>query len=480
MPTKKRVLFFSPFNSPPIFLGLNLEFLQKEINEGNETFFIDCNKTFNTCGFNTYGLKYMCEICVERFQQNSKYISGHYNKLSLRDIIDDSDETYAMEKLNPIEEIQNDLIIDGFDVGESVYSSFISKTKEKNFSTPADRQILKELAFHTLIIHRAIKRFIIKNNIDKLILFNGRWDYYRAALSAARSQNLEIQVIENYRTGGYYQVFGNAFPHDSKIHNELINTHWNSEPDLALKQKLAHEFFLKKRKGVALIDKSFTSDQTQGHIPSYIDTTKKLIVIYNSSDIEFEAVGKEYYNPFFKDQASSILYVAELVSLKKDFQLVIRFHPNLKGLKRDYLEPIYDLKGKYSNVFVIPPEDQTDSYALMDQAYKVVTRVSTMGIEASYWGKPVILLGKSIYTPGDVTYLPQSVEQFPDLLFNDLEPKPKVNAEKYGYYYMTGGIKAEYFNSDSNGYYFKQNNLGKFSKRFKLYYKILKLFKIKN
>jgi hypothetical protein len=313
-------------------------------------------------------------------------------------------------------------------------------------------------------------------------LFNGRWDYYRAALSAARAKRIKVQVIENLRPSGYYAEFGDALPHSMKVYNELVEKHWATENDSGIKRRIAREFFEKKRKGEAVLGPSFTIDQQTGKLPRAIDFKKKLIVLYNSSDYEFEAVGKEYNNPFFRDQSESIGHVAELVSNQPEFQLVIRMHPNLRGLTRSYLDPIYELDGKYPNVFVVKPEDVVDSYALMDHAFKVVTYVSTMGIEACYWGKPVVLLSKAIYTPADVAYIPDAVEAIPDLLFKELIPKPQGNAEKFAYFFRTGGIKAKYYSSDSqyHEHYFKERSLVSFPMPFKVYYKALKALRIRN
>ena len=402
MSVPEKVLIFAPFNFAPSFLGLNLEFLQKEIDQGNEVTYMTCDRSFSSCGFNAFGLKYMCTICMKRFEAAQGLINGKFRTLRLADILNPSDTGYAARHMETKSELKKTDVVENFEVGESVYSTLISKTKEKSLSDPAELKIMKKVANQSLMIYNSLKRFIDEQQITCVILFNGRWDYYRAALSAARAKKVRIQVIENLRPGGFYETFGDALPHNRKKKNELIDQHWNAEPDIGLKHKIAGDFFSSKRNGAAVLGKSYTQEQKRGHLPDYIDPAKKLIVIYNSSDFEYEAVGKEYSNPFFPDQASSILFVSSLVSKRADYQLVVRMHPNLKGLKRDFLKPIYHLTGRYPNVFVITPEDEVDSYALMDSAFKVITYVSFMGIEASYWGKPVIILNHSLYSDADI------------------------------------------------------------------------------
>ena len=61
---------------------------------------------------------------------------------------------------------------------------------------------------------------------------------------------------------------------------------------------------------------------------------------------------------------------------------------------------------------------------------------STMGAESCFWGKPVINLHKSEYYYLNVGYNPQTREELVQMLGEDLAPKPKDGALKYGYYYM--------------------------------------------
>ena len=112
----------------------------------------------------------------------------------------------------------------------------------------------------------------------------------------------------------------------------------------------------------------------------------------------------------------------------------LRIHPNLKGLQASYHTDLYKLQN--SRLTVIPPESPISSYALMDMADKVLVMGSTMGAESCFWGKPVINLHKSEYYYLNVGYNPQTREELVQMLGEDLTPKPKDGALKYGYYYM--------------------------------------------
>lgn len=474
------VLVFSSFHLPPLYVGLNLEFIQRNLDEGNKVFLIDCNGSFKECGFNTYGLKYMCEICKFRENNGLKLLSEKVNRFSLNDLISTEDKELATTYISKLQSLQKDDECNGFEVGEAVYSSYISKTRDRSFTSSSDQEVLKKLAYNSILSYESISRFITEYEIDSLYIFNGRWDYYRAALSAGRKNNLEIEVFEDYRKGGFLRVFGDNLPHAIKKKTELINQSWENEKDYEIKKKISDSYFINKRKGKNTTVKNFTSYQTKGKLPiGFIDGVKTF-VLYNSSDDEIAAVGTEFDNPYFKDQTEGILFIADHFKTNTDVQLIIRMHPNLKGLDRDYLAPIYDLQSIYKNIHIVKPEDDVDSYRLLDIADTVITFGSSIGVEATYWDKPVILLGKSFFGL-DVAHVPHNQDGIIELLNSSLIPKDKLNARKIAYYLLQGGEKAKYYLNDSNGdIYFKDTLLSDLPWWFKLYYKSLKYLQIRN
>lgn len=86
----------------------------------------------------------------------------------------------------------------------------------------------------------------------------------------------------------------------------------------------------------------------------------------------------------------------------------MRVHPNLKNVHYQYHLLLYDLSLKYPNITVIGADSDISTYDIMDNAEKVIVFGSTMGLESSYWGKPVILLSGSFYYYMNVCYIPKS------------------------------------------------------------------------
>jgi hypothetical protein len=94
------------------------------------------------------------------------------------------------------------------------------------------------------------------------------------------------------------------------------------------------------------------------------------------------------------------------------------------------------LFGDYPNITVIPASSPISTYKLIDHCEKVIVFGSTAGIEANYWGKPVILLGGSLYHHLNVAYYPKNFIELDALLFAKLDPKPRLGALKFGFYFF--------------------------------------------
>jgi hypothetical protein len=116
----------------------------------------------------------------------------------------------------------------------------------------------------------------------------------------------------------------------------------------------------------------------------------------------------------------------------------------MMGLRNASTIPLRHLKAP--NLEVILPESDISTYAMMRHCDRVISFGSTTGIEATYWGKPSILAGVSLYRNLGATYNPQTHEDLMTLIVAErLPPKERVGALMYGYYEQTRGERFKYF-----------------------------------
>ena len=71
-----------------------------------------------------------------------------------------------------------------------------------------------------------------------------------------------------------------------------------------------------------------------------------------------------------------------------------------------------------------------------------------MSIEATYWGKPSIIISASIYKQIGASYTPTTHDEVLALVRAGPEPKGKLASLKFGYYQMTSGFEQRYYEGD--------------------------------
>ena len=118
-------------------------------------------------------------------------------------------------------------------------------------------------------------------------------------------------------------------------------------------------------------------------------------------------------------------------------------HPNLKGLDNKQNDYLKNVIAKSKAVEIIAAEDSVDTYALINQSDIIVVFGSTVGAEAAFAGKNVVLLGRAAYENLDCVIIPKSHDELMKILTEDDYQFPKINPEaplKYGYWNESFGI----------------------------------------
>lgn len=218
----------------------------------------------------------------------------------------------------------------------------------------------------------------------------------------------------------------------------IYNTWSQSVLPEAEKEHIGNMFFIQRKTGTYAGDKNYIANQNKAKLPDNWDEGYRNIVIFNSSEDEFAAVGDEYDKArLFPTQLDAIVNIAEFLKNNPKVRVYLRIHPNLTNVPYKYHTDLLKLGEKYPNMTVIPGGSSLSTYALIDRADVVVVWGSTTGAEAVYHGKPVILLGGAVYRELGITYNPENEEELHRLLLQSvLPPKDRTNAIKMGFYYL--------------------------------------------
>ncbi|MDD5597293.1 MAG: hypothetical protein PHV82_05075, partial [Victivallaceae bacterium] len=253
--------------------------------------------------------------------------------------------------------------MEGFDVGYGVLSSFISKYRNPDISFIDKQDKIKEMLINSLDVYFRIYDYLEVANPDELYLFNGRYAYYRAAFRAARKLGLKTYCHERGCNIQHYCNHENVMPHDSDyFHTQMLNA-WDEavKKDKDAAFKIGASFYEERQKNIEQSWYSFTKTQHKNLLPVGWDEKKYNIVIYNSSEDEFEAVGTEWQHLLYTNQLVGIKKILDSVKEKDiaaDIKIYLRMHPSLKEADPRYVASFYGLD--YPFFEVIPPESSVD------------------------------------------------------------------------------------------------------------------------
>lgn len=434
------IYFSSAFNGT--MLGILLDEAKKLIEEKNaHIYFVFCDEILNTCLVNPTAKKNICKLCTCHTISTIKHALGVINCTILykKDYpINNINPTFQYSTIDELKEIE----YRGVQIGYASLSTYIYLTR--NHKPQIDLAAKKY--FDNLLI-QAINLIDIFQNIlnhvkpTKVLTYNGRFNEFRPVFETALKNNIEVELLEVVRLKDqrYFKVsFTNVLPHAVKENLWLIDKCWDN-PEITLEEKtvLAKSFFERRRTGQVAGDKVYTGNMISGSLPTNWNPEKRNVVIFNSSEDEFVAVGGEYVSlNVFKSQLEGLATIFEKFKDNLEQHFYLRIHPNLAKVKHKYHTDLYKLQDKYSNVTIIGATSHINSYDLMDKAEKVIVFGSTMGIESAYWNKPVILLSCAPYYYGNFTYIPKDENQLYQYISDNLEPLYNENILKYGLYYI--------------------------------------------
>jgi hypothetical protein len=433
--------FYSSFNGT--MLGVLLDEAKKLIEDkGAHVYFVVCEGFLDLCLSNPTGKRAVCATCTKHSLATIEHTLGteactiiHLRDYYNRNLSDRKFEYNDVQGLKNIE-------YKGVQIGYASLSSYIYLTRNQS---PKINDLAR--TYFDVLLNQAVRLTDAFENIlqhirpDVVHTYNGRFNEFRPIYETAIQNLVDISLYEvvKLKDPRFYKVaFKNMMPHNVQKNLWRVEECWNNPKYFPGENvSLANQFFTRRRMGEIAGDKVYVGMMTKGKLPANWDASKRNVVIFNSSEDEFVAIGDEYTSlSMFNSQMDGIVEILKRFRYSQDLQFYVRIHPNLSKVKYKYHLDLYKLGEEFVNVTVIPPSSDVNSYDLLEACEKVIVFGSTLGLEASYWKKPAILLSCAFYYYADVCYVPKSKDELFDLITEYLEPIENVNTLKYGLYYM--------------------------------------------
>jgi len=436
---------------------------QQAIESGEDVIIAGCpgNRGY-ACSYNIYGLASICYSCKRQRSRGLELLDGRY--------------TFLSGPVSPVEEYCSDLSDEDLkdnwaakainfrsvDVGQAGYSSYTGKSRDLNVEGSLARPSLRKLISVSKQLTAYFIDVITKYKVSRVVLYNGRHNQNRPLLRVAQLAGNKIEVMEfSGQDASCVYMFLDTLPQDLSNLASMIETHWDAYS--GDRETAAYRYFDLKRQGAVVNDRSYVMGQTPGRMPDGWDSTKKNIVIFNCSEDERASLGGDYEETLYPNQTDAVSRICESLSDVTDIKIYLRIHPNLSTVRWDFAMRLRRLAEKHRNVVVIQPESDISSYSLLKACDIVVSFGSTIGIEAAYWGKPSILLGRCVYERTGSVYVPRSHEEVITLLKQPaLRPLPNIGAMKVGLFWGYGGETLKYFGgSRAAGFTFSNEHIRK-------------------
>lgn len=438
-----RVLFLN-FNAiwSPHF-DTDLEIMLDLLKKGVDVYSLSCNNNFNHfCISNMESDNKYCKRCQKTLKKGLDLIKlKQENRLNIEKYL-----KVEHEKFNSIEEIR-DFTIDNINIGLGVASSIMMTTRDYNFSLKDNKNLIDKLLNVSYTALESVKRYQNIYNFDAIYMFNGRFAEYYSIVDFCKQNGITFYLHERGSEIDSYELAKNDLIHSFYRMQKQITSFWNQNDNIEYKTKIANDWFQQRRNGIVKNWVSFTDYQQKNNLPDDFDVSKQNIVIFNSSLDEY-IIFDDWQNPIEKNENILIKNIVKHYTDDDSKHFYLRIHPNLKGVNTSQLNEIRKFDSdNYKNLTVIYPEDDIDSYALMDNCDKTLVNLSTTGIESAYWGNVSIVMGKALYSALGANYVANNYEELFKLIDStNLKPKSKEKTYQYAYWASKCGTKFKYYN----------------------------------
>ena len=442
------VLIVSPYALCTPHFETELEIAQRHLDAGDSVTFLCCDSDLPICEFNYLHDLHWCKVCIRMRRAGLALLAGQFIQLPL--LMLTQQDRIKIQNLRKQFLSLDDLrsySFENLDIGWAVISSLVHFSREPNPDLQCEpyKNLIESMVSCSAQVYLSVINQLRQRSFNQVYVFNGRFFSLRPAIRACEAIGVKFFAHDRGANKNRYQLYENVLPQNMNYVASLIKTTWDNAQSFQDRETIASQFFTDSSRGVSLYCNSFTDHQKENLVPDNWDESKTNLVIFVSSDDEFVSIDNSYLSTIYIDQTDGIKRIIQSLSNYPDVHIYLRIHPNLRSIDNSQVKFLSALES--NNLTVIAADSLISSYALMQKASKVLTFGSTIGIEATFWGKPSILAGNCFYQDLEATYNPSSHEELLDLILSDLPAKPREGSLMYGYYSFTFGTPFKYFRS---------------------------------
>jgi len=303
------------------------------------------------------------------------------------------------------------------------------------------RYLLREYILSAWNVAQKFSKFLDEVKPRAVILFNGQFFPEATARYIALKRGIHVITHEvGLQPASAFFTDGEATAYPIRIPDEFeLNDEQNKKLDAYLAKRFQGDFtmagikFWADMKGVG---QSFLQRASQ---------FKQIVPIF--TNVIFDT-SQPHANTVFEDMFDWLDMTLEMICKHRDTLFVIRAHPDELRVRKSSRETVENWVSKNGvekelNVIFIGPKETLSSYELIQKSKFVMVYNSTIGLEASLMGKPVLCAGKARFTQYPTVFFPQTIEEqrskmeeFLAVKTIDVPSEFQRNARRFLYYQL--------------------------------------------
>ncbi|MDH5368440.1 MAG: hypothetical protein OEW99_00325 [Gammaproteobacteria bacterium] len=439
-----KIIFFYIGTPTPIF-ETELELIRKHEKLGDSVRVIQCTGNLPNCHWNLNHRNSKCALCCSKFKNGWDILNPGGN-VELKTFPSNTRMDPALPlEFDSVDDI-NMYQHDKENIGFGVTASLVSILRDHRFDTKKHYAEVNHTLSTAIQVYDTLKHEIEGFGPDKVFFFNGRIATHLPAKLLCKKLGIEYCSYEVSRKKNCYRLFDNKTAHDVITHEEVNQFQLSWRPE----NEIIGKTILQQMRAGGPLEKTrvYTQDQRKGVLPEGFNPNKRNIAIFTGTIDEYAGIENAKNKIYKPDETAGVCRILESFEFDSDYFFYLRVHPHMKEVPSTIaqLTDIRRLSTEFNNVHVIWPEEIIDSYALMDACEKIVTFGSTVGIEATYWGKPSVLADHATFENFNYAYKPDNHDELVKLLKDNLTPLPADLALKVVFLMsFDDGIPYKYF-----------------------------------
>jgi hypothetical protein len=272
----------------------------------------------------------------------------------------------------------------------------------------ATRYLLREYILSAWNVAQQFSKFLDETDPRLVIVFNGQFFPEATARYLARQRGLRVVTHEvglQPATAFFTDGEATAYPIHIPADFELSDAQ-NAKLDAYLAKRFQGDFTMAGVK--------FWADM-KGLDEAFLQKAagfKQIVPVF--TNVIFDT-SQPHANTVFEDMFDWLDLTLEIIRAHRDTLFVIRAHPDELRVRKASRETVAGWAESRAietepNVVFVSPQETLSSYELIQRSKFVMIYNSTIGLEASIMGAPVLCAGKARFTQYPTVFFPQTVE----------------------------------------------------------------------